>query len=56
MDKQFDTVKSKLDECGATTEEHAGMSMALEPYGHSGKTPFPFSVYISGRLYHQGPA
>lgn len=41
MDKQFDTVKNKLDECGATTEEHAGTSMALEPYGPSGMIPFP---------------
>lgn len=56
MDKQFDNVKSKLDECGATTEEHAGMSMALEPYGPSGMIPFPFSVCIAGTLHLQGPA
>jgi hypothetical protein len=53
MDKQLDTVKRKLDECGATTEEHAGMSMsmALEPYGPSGMIPFPFILCIAGRLY-----
>jgi len=36
MDKQLDPVKDKLDECGAITEEHAGMNTSLEPYGPSG--------------------
>lgn len=39
MDKQIESIKDKLDECGAVTEEHAGMSMALEPYGPSGMPP-----------------
>lgn len=51
MDKQLDTLKSKLDECDATTEEHAGMSVALEPYGPSGMIPFPFLLCIAGRVY-----
>lgn len=41
MDKQLDPVKDKLDECGATTEEHIGINSSLEPYGPSGKLTFP---------------
>lgn len=28
--------ESKLDEYGVKTEEHAGMSLPIEPYGPSG--------------------
>ncbi|KAF5227058.1 hypothetical protein FAUST_12017 [Fusarium austroamericanum] len=47
MDKQIDSIKDKLDECGAVTEEHAGMSMALEPYGPSGFRGLFSSPYVA---------
>ncbi|CEF86811.1 hypothetical protein FGSG_04700 [Fusarium graminearum PH-1] len=47
MDKQIESIKDKLDECGAVTEEHAGMSMALEPYGPSGFRGLFSSPYVA---------
>ncbi|KAK6697627.1 hypothetical protein SNK04_013880 [Fusarium graminearum] len=47
MDKQIDSIKDKLDECGAVTEEHAGMSMALESYGPSGFRGLFSSPYVA---------
>ncbi|KAI8407701.1 hypothetical protein FOFC_13142 [Fusarium oxysporum] len=47
MDKQLDPVKDKLDECGAITEEHAGMNTSLEPYGPSGFRGLFSSPYVA---------
>ncbi|KAI1008352.1 hypothetical protein LB504_001262 [Fusarium proliferatum] len=47
MDKQHDPVKDKLDECGATTEEHVGINTSLEPYGPSGFRGLFSSPYVA---------
>ncbi|RGP63525.1 hypothetical protein FSPOR_8578 [Fusarium sporotrichioides] len=47
MDKPIDSIRDKLDECGAVTEEHAGMSMPLEPYGPSGFRGLLSSPYVA---------
>ncbi|EXK79093.1 hypothetical protein FOQG_16258 [Fusarium oxysporum f. sp. raphani 54005] len=47
MDKKLDPVKDKLDECGAITEEHAGMNTSLEPYGPSGFRGLFSSPYVA---------
>ncbi|KAM0342876.1 hypothetical protein ACHAPU_009080 [Fusarium lateritium] len=47
MDKQVDSTNNKLDECGAVTEEHAGMNTSLEPYGPSGFRGLFSSPYVA---------
>ncbi|KAF5596645.1 monosaccharide transporter [Fusarium subglutinans] len=47
MDKRLDTARDKLDECGATTEEHVGINTSLEPYGPSGFRGLFSSPYVA---------
>ncbi|KAI9150734.1 MFS glucose transporter mfs1 [Paramyrothecium foliicola] len=47
MDRKPEPSSRKIDEYGAVTEEYAGLSMALEPYGPSGFHGLFASPYVA---------